>query len=459
MKRFSAILPVLFGTLILSMIGLYNGYPLVYSDTGTYIGSGLQEFVPTDRPVSYGLFIKLFSFNVSLWYVILFQNLIVAYILFELLKSFKICGKYFNFTYLSIVAFLVLFTGIGWYSNQVMPDFFAPLVVITIYLIFSDENKFLLRTSLLYLVLIFSLVTHFSHLLIGLLMILIVMCLKLISRKFLKDIQLKKIGIVSLLLLFSWLLIPSFNYIIEKRFILSKGNHVFLVAHLNDTGILEKFLDDKCDEEEYRDCKLCRYKDELPADLASFIWSGHILDSTGGWEGSRQEYNKIIAGTLKDPGYLFLNIKKSVNYGLIQLTRNKIGQGLSAYNEGSPPYGQIHWEFHHELNNYLNSKQNQLKGATLKLDTLNTVHLFVMIISIFMILAIFSTNLYKTANRDSMRFLWFVLAGVIINSFITAGLNSPCDRFQARIVWLVPLSLIIFIMKNYSQISGMISHK
>jgi hypothetical protein len=87
------------GTLILSIVGLYNGYPLVYSDTGMYIASGLKEFVPVERPVGYGLFIKLFSFNYSLWFVTVFQNLITAYILYELLKSFNLATKYFNCLY------------------------------------------------------------------------------------------------------------------------------------------------------------------------------------------------------------------------------------------------------------------------------------------------------------------------------------------------------------------------
>ncbi|NTV83243.1 MAG: hypothetical protein HGA23_02950, partial [Bacteroidales bacterium] len=66
MKNITAFFHILCGSVILSIIGLYNGYPLVYSDTGTYIASGLQEFVPNDRPMIYGLFIKLFSFNYSL---------------------------------------------------------------------------------------------------------------------------------------------------------------------------------------------------------------------------------------------------------------------------------------------------------------------------------------------------------------------------------------------------------
>ena len=77
---------VITGTFILSLVLLYNGYPLVYSDSGTYIWSGMKDFVPFDRPAVYGFFIRHSSLNESLWYVALFQNFILSYILHELFK-------------------------------------------------------------------------------------------------------------------------------------------------------------------------------------------------------------------------------------------------------------------------------------------------------------------------------------------------------------------------------------
>lgn len=56
---------IIFGAFIIAFVGLFNGYPLVYSDTGTYIYSGFDRFIPADRPIVYGLFLKFFSFNFS----------------------------------------------------------------------------------------------------------------------------------------------------------------------------------------------------------------------------------------------------------------------------------------------------------------------------------------------------------------------------------------------------------
>lgn len=57
--------------ILLIMPAIVNGYPLVYSDSGTYIGSGFEGIVPVDRPIAYGLFVRHISVAYSLWFVIL----------------------------------------------------------------------------------------------------------------------------------------------------------------------------------------------------------------------------------------------------------------------------------------------------------------------------------------------------------------------------------------------------
>jgi hypothetical protein len=264
---------------------------------------------------------------------------------------------------------------------------------------------------------------------------------------------LKRIIVIIGLIISAWIFLPSINYLVEKKFILSKGSHAFLMAHLVDTGILEKFLNENCNSKEYSDCKLCIYKDSLPKDLAAFLWeSNGPFSKTGGWLESKNEYNKIIHGVLKNPKYLALNIFKSFTYGCNQIFKNEIGQGLSAYNQGSAPYGQIHWRFRGELNNYLNSRQNLWNGVSLNFKTLNSFNLLLNIVSVFCLLVIFFTSIWRQINIISLKFLIFSLIAIIVNSFITAGLNSPCERFQARVVWLLPFALLIITIVNIQLI-------
>jgi hypothetical protein len=453
MKIIKTVLVLLAGSFVLLIIGLYNGYPLVHSDSGTYISSGFNRFIPFDRPITYGLFVRFFSFRYSMWFVVFIQNFLTAFVIYELLKCMNIEDKIFTYFFLSVLTFLVLFTGIGWYSNQIMPDFFAPISSLTIFILLKKEKSSWVTTILLFLVLIYSLITHLSHLMIGSLLILLVLVFKYGFKKYFNDIPIKRLISIVIIVLSGWIILPGLNWLIEGKFILSKASHVFIMAHLNETGILEKFLNENCSKKEFAEYKLCHYKDSLPITLSSFIWSSGMLEKTGGWTDSKEEYNKIIKATLKQPEYLFLNIYNSINYGLIQMTKNEIGQGLTPYLKGSPPYWQINQNFHDELNNYLNSRQNKWKGANLKFNTLNTFHLLILIISLFVIIYLFTTPVLLKLDTKAVSFLIFVIVAILVNSFITAGLNSPNERFQARVVWMLPLALIILISNNYNIIA------
>jgi hypothetical protein len=357
-----------------------------------------------------------------------------------------------------------LFTGIGWYSNQIMPDFFTPVFILLIFLLLYNTNISFIKMVLYSILIIYSLIVHFSHFLIVFILIILVIGMNYLFSKKLnvmhKQFHPKRLLVIIGLIISAWIILPSINYLIENKFIMSKGSHAFIMAHLVDTGLLEQFLNEKCSTNEFKDCKLCIYKDHLPTGLATFLWeSNGPFSKMGEWLESEKEYNKIIYGMLNEPKYVLWNIYKSFVYGCDQLFKNEIGQGLSAYNEGSAPYGQIHWRFHNELNNYLNARQNLWNGITLDLKALNSFNFLLNIISLFSMIFIFFTPLWKKINIMSLNFLLFSIIAIIINGFVTAGLNSPCERFQARVVWLLPFALIIILITNIEIIKKYISSR
>jgi hypothetical protein len=447
---------VLTGALILMIISLFNGYPLVYSDTATYIYSGFDKFIPMGRPITYGLFIYLFSFKISLWFVVIVQNLITAYIIFEICRLLIERSK-LTLYYLVITLFLTFFTGIGWYSNQIMPDMFAPLFFLLVFLLLYSPKMSFWKYFAYSVLLIVSLVVHFSHILLVIAITIIVIAIEYpLARKgkpFTPLFPMKRILIVIGLIISAWIILPTINYLTEKKFIVSTGSHVFLMAHLADTGILEKFLKENCDKEEYRNCSICKYKDSIPTNLSDFMWeSNGVLAKTGGWADSKEQYDKIVRGMLRDPKYLTMNILKSFTYGCHQLFKNDIGQGLTANTASSGNAGQIKWRFPYELNNFLNCKQNQWNGVYLNFKTINIFNLILNILSLFCLLFIFFTPLWKKINTTTLKFLIYSLIAILVNSFITAGLNSPTERFQARVVWMLPMALLIILFTEMPRI-------
>ena len=149
---------------------------------------------------------------------------------------------------------------------------------------------------------------------------------------------------------------------------------------------------------------------------------------------------------------MFLNIYKSTTYGFIQLTRNEIGQRLSAYNEGSAPYEQVNWRFPDEINNYSNSRQNKYEGINLDLDNLNRVYLLILMLSLFWMIFLLVSPLRTRLEPVTTTLLIFVTIAIVANAFITAGLNSPYGRLQTRVVWLLPMALMMVTSANRGKI-------
>ena len=57
---------------------LYNGYPLVHFDTGTYVSSSFTFAVPLRRPVAYGLLLAPLHAGTTLWTVVFAQAALIV---------------------------------------------------------------------------------------------------------------------------------------------------------------------------------------------------------------------------------------------------------------------------------------------------------------------------------------------------------------------------------------------
>lgn len=231
--------------LLLMLPSIFNAFPLVTSDSGTYIGSGIQGWVPIDRPLMYGLFVGFLSFKHSLWYPIIVQNIILAFLLFKIYDHFLAEVKN-KMIYVFISFFICTVTGIAWFSAQLMPDVFVGIGFLSLILLLLKPlrkvEKIIL--SIFYLL---SLATHNSHILIFNLLIFVIAAVVLFNVFSIQQlIPKQRLYFVVFLSLFSLLLNPSINLIYEGKFKHSGSPYAFLVAKYAENGVLSVYLKEKC---------------------------------------------------------------------------------------------------------------------------------------------------------------------------------------------------------------------
>jgi hypothetical protein len=409
---------------------LYNGYPIVYSDTSTYIASGFELQTPIDRPITYGLFIRLTSFNgASLWPVIFFQSLILSHVIFLVLKQAS-TKKPFLIWGLIIVLFLSLFTGISWSSSQLIADIFTPIALLSLaVLLLGDIQK---GTRIFLCVLYFVAISmHMSHILLfGLLLI----GIYLLKKKLFKagNIKIMQRRIVLLFAL-------NLAVIFTMGSAISKSKDVFMMGAMVEQGIAKKYLDEYCGTKQY---KLCAYKDSLPKTLNAFVWDTNgAFYKSGGWSSeNRKEFNDIIFATYTKPKYIKLHIEASLFATLQQLVSFNIGDGNGKFSTGTLLFERIEKYAPGDIDRYSSSRQN--KSEFLTISNWNKLYNIIILLSGVGLLLLLIIKRRKLQGQFNAMVFIFITA-IVLNAWDTGTFSCVADRFGCKMMWLIPFMLVI----------------
>ena len=427
---------ILIASLILCFMGFYNNYPLVFHDTGAYISSGFKLTVLVDRPIFYGLFIRHISLHENLWLVIWAQGFILSILIYHWFKYF--CEsplKYYFF--ITTIFILTFFTGASANVSTLMPDVFTPIFILSMSLLLFTKNIGTRDTIIISIILLFSLCTHNSHIVISLLLLSsysILLIFKRVRNYVVKEKKLffKKIILVWGIILLAPITVSTVHWSIDGDFKMSKGGHVFMLNRLIDMGILPDYLEKNCASKKY---KICEYKDQIPWD---FIWDTNSpLYKTGGWEANTSEYNAIIKDILTNPMYLKKFSIKVVESGFKQFFSFEAGDTPPLGSGTSPNYA-INTFFKDQQKEYWSTKQ-----CTGKLDYrfLNQFQTILIGISL-----LFLTILIISPIATKYKILIiFIISALFFNAIVTGGLSGVFPRYQSRVVWLIPMPLLIYI--------------
>lgn len=428
---------MIIGALFLMIDAFYNGFPIVYSDTSTYIASGFELEAPFDRPITYGLFTRVFSFNgFSPWFVVFFQALLLSYLIFQLVKLI-IGEKLFLQLGLLTIVFLSLLTGISWTVSQLMPDLFTSTALIGLTLILF--GRFSRSTTILLHALFFiSVAMHMSHILLFSLILLTI----LVLRKFILPSQvypdgIKKIGVLFLLTLAS---------IITMGSAMSKSKHVFFMGSMVEKGILKKYLDENCETNKYR---LCAYKDSLPLTFTDFVWKENSpFYKIGSWKETKSEFNEIIYATLTQPKYIVMHVKESIQATFRQLIHFGVGDGNGSFLEGTLLHERISKYFKNDLTKYATSKQSQSQlGFTNRLNWIFSTVILLSLIIVVILLLFFKNRLNGQIKSIGILFILTIL----LNTWNCGTFSMVADRFGCKIIWLLPFITAIALLKIFQN--------
>jgi hypothetical protein len=486
------LLMVLAGALLLLIPGLLNQEPFLYRDTTTYYkgaetgivrllgdrfalgepaladreavdpagsaqtveGGALTSVddgvVIAGRSVYYGVLVYAALLLGSLFYLAALQALIVSYVLHAF---FRVLMPQALKLFLPLAALLSLATPLGYFTNLIMPDIFAGTAIVIVAILLTRFAVLSLfdRVCLL-AILVLALLGHSSHLLLVALMLGlgIVLACRHGWRRPLRD--------PALLLIASALLVgfageQAFNFAARQMLGSAPLRLPHLSAHLVEMGPGTAYLDEHCPEADFAVC----------ADRAKFpiVWTNFLFNPdprNGVFAVADAPRKRAISDEQVRFAFAVLADRPLETMGgfslsfLEQLGRFKLDElyydadSLQTFATRLPAF-----EFRRVA-------RSPAAGHGAVEDWL-TRSTYLVVLASLVVIAAMQWRLWRVQRAiggDLATASWLVLFGVVANAAVCGIIASPFDRFQARVIWLVPLAAMALAMawREQSRISA-----
>jgi hypothetical protein len=416
---------VLLSGMMLGWPAAWNGYPLVFADSGTYLGQAILLYLGWDRPPFYSLFLHALHWRGTLWLVPLAQGVLAAHLIALTLRVLERPGPG---PLLAATLPLAALTGLPWFAAQLMPDLFTGLLVLALWLLgFARAET--TRGERIYLVLFAAgaAAAHLAHLPLALGLAVVGGGLAGLRRGSGAGLRAAaRMGAPAALALAALL---AANGLAHQRLAVSPFGGVFLAARLLEDGPALRVLDARCDTAQWQVCAL---RARLPMPANDFLWppAGPLRGELGGGKAWAAEASEVVAATLAaEP----LGVAGAVLHnGLRQFGMLATGDGLTPWRGEPGPEPLIRAVFPREAPAYAMSRQS---AGLLAEDAALVARLHAALgwLGLF---ALPLVAALRWRERAAPALCVLALAAALGNALLTGGLSGPNERYQARLAWL-----------------------
>jgi hypothetical protein len=426
-----AALAILAGAVLLTWPALLNGYPLVFIDTVSYLNHTTLPETPWDKTQAYGPFLHLFHWQVSLWPALAAQGLVASHLAWLAQRMAR--GGARPAAHLPTCLGLGALTSAPWFLATLMPDALTALAPLCLLLLgFARLSR--IEAGWVALVGALAIAAHLSHLPTAFAVLALVALLAGRAAPVARAALPVALAVAFLL---------ASNAIAFGRATLSPHGATFLLARLQADGPAAAVIRARCPESGWH---LCAFADRLPMDSDAFLWDGNSplnrnADGSprpmGGVAGAA-EAREIVAATLRDrPIEVAAAMLRN---SLAQLALVRVGDTLGNEHLALSARRPIAAAFPPGELTAFDAAAQMRGGLPARAAPFLLPHLPVLLLC-----TLAAPWLLWRLRRDRARLalLAGALVAVLANAAVTGALSKPHHRYQARIVWLLPLAVLV----------------
>ena len=441
---------VFLGALFLLWPALYNGFPLLYPDSMTYLDDGrlvaralfLHQFSPYYgvRSLIYSLAILPFHWNLTAWPIIGLQSFLAAWVLWLVVRI--LLPKRSATNYLILMVLLSLLTSLSWYADFLMPDVLGPLLYLAIYLlVFAHESLSRAERLSLYAIAWWGVTAHATHLLLALGLCLLLALYAACNRTTMR-LRLRGVGGVAAILLLAVVSQMSlYAYLDGKPSLNGDRPPPYLMARILADGPGRLYLQTHCDPPQWL---LCSQQQRLSSDQDDFLWGPEGVYSTS----SEAEKDRIKK---EEVPFVLAAIRA---YPRQQLARSAVNFREQLLAFGLYGFDSNPWltdEFSDVMpkarSRYLQSHQAH---DALPLELLTTIQYWTVIASLLLIVL----RIFWPGRRNAQPMVGLILVVfsiVVANAAVTGVLSVVDDRYGCRVIWMIPMLAGLIVLQGLQQ--------
>jgi len=425
------------GALFLSWPAFYNGFPLLYGDSMTYLDDGpivaravflhsLSSYYGV-RSFFYSLGILPCHWNHSAWPIVALQCLLVAWVVWLAVRS--VAPRHSISRFLALVGFLGLLTSVGWYAAFIMPDVLGPLLYLSIYLlVFAEDTLSRAERWSLYPLIGWAVTAHATHLLLAAALCALLVLFAALERRS-SPRRMRAVGRVAAAVALAAAAQMALHGYLYGKPTLNGERPPYLMARMIADGPARLYLEKNCNQLQWA---ICNHLKSLSGDTDEFLWG-----DDGIYQSSSDEEKALLSS--EEMPLAVATLRAYPREQLYQSAANFRGQLFAFGLYGFDPSPWILAEFNHVLpsarGSYMQSRQ---ATDALPLDLLTDIQWWTVVASLAAMVALVPLLWRRHSVRVAGLGL-VVVSMVVFNAMVTGVLSVVDDRYGCRVIWLVPL--------------------
>jgi hypothetical protein len=415
---------------------LWNGYPLLQSDTGGYLARWYEGYLVPSRSTVFGLYLH-FGEATYFWLNLAIQVLATMWILQLMLRVFGLARPW---RLLSLGVALTLTTALPWLASMLLTDIFAGLSVLSLFvLVLHGDKTSGAEKAALFAFTAFAAATHSATLavLLGL------CCAGFIARPFLREpIAVAGLALGTLAIAVGALMLLAANFALSGRLAWTPGGYSIAFARMLQDGIVTRYLHEHCPEQHL---KLCPYRDQLEETADEFLWSREsVFNRLGRFAGLGDEMGFIATHSLVE--YPLWQAEAAIAAAAHQMILVATGENTRR------PLPHTHGIIERYLPKQLKlMRAARQQSGYITFGPINLIHVPVALVSIFLVFAMFVSAIWRRRPDEFTMLAATVSLALLGNALVCGVISGPHDRYGSRLVWIATFTVLIAGFRSFAR--------